>query len=99
MAETMQADERPEEALSPGERKLAASRAALAELLGGDKGEADSFPRSNTMRTEGWPPAETVASAIPFASSIPAATAAFIHDPNISRGSSPILPSSKTPDK
>jgi hypothetical protein len=50
MAETMQADERPEEALSPGERKLAASRAALAELLGGDKGEADSFPRSNTMR-------------------------------------------------
>ncbi len=34
---------------SEGERRLAASRAALAELLGGDS-EADSFPRSSTMR-------------------------------------------------
>ena len=33
---------------SPGERRLAASRAALAELLGGDGPE--TFPRSQTMR-------------------------------------------------
>lgn len=34
--------------LSPGERRLAASRAALAELLRGE--DADAFPRSETMR-------------------------------------------------
>ena len=33
---------------SPGERRLAASRAALAELLGEDGPE--TFPRSQTMR-------------------------------------------------
>jgi hypothetical protein len=33
---------------SPGERRLAASRAALAELLG--DGGPDTFPRSQTMR-------------------------------------------------
>lgn len=33
---------------SPGERRLAASRAALAELLGDDG--PDTFPRSQTMR-------------------------------------------------
>jgi hypothetical protein len=33
---------------SPGERRLAASRAALAELLGEDG--PDTFPRSQTMR-------------------------------------------------
>lgn len=35
--------------LSPGERRLAASRAALAELLGDDD-VPDRFPRSRTMR-------------------------------------------------
>ncbi len=49
MVETMHPDEGPSEAMSPGERKLAASRAALAELLGDDD-SPDSFPRSNTMR-------------------------------------------------
>ena len=34
--------------LSPGEQRLAASRAALAELLG--EGGPDEFPRSQTMR-------------------------------------------------
>lgn len=48
MGQTMHPDEGPREAMSPGERKLAASRAALAELLGDDS--PDSFPRSNTMR-------------------------------------------------
>jgi hypothetical protein len=33
---------------SPGERRLAESRAALAELLGSDG--PDTFPRSQTMR-------------------------------------------------
>jgi hypothetical protein len=34
--------------LSPGERRLAASRAALEELLGSEG--PDTFPRSQTMR-------------------------------------------------
>jgi hypothetical protein len=34
--------------LSPGEQRLAASRAALEELLG--RGGSDEFPRSQTMR-------------------------------------------------
>lgn len=38
-----------EDGLSPGERRLAASRAALAEILGDDDGP-DTFPRSQTMR-------------------------------------------------
>ncbi len=33
---------------SPGERRLAESRAAIAELL--DEGDPDEFPRSRTMR-------------------------------------------------
>lgn len=37
-----------DDGLSHGERRLAASRAALAELLG--EGGPDSFPRSETMR-------------------------------------------------
>lgn len=49
MGQTMHPDEGPRDAMSPGERKLAASRAALAELLGDDD-SPDSFPRSNTMR-------------------------------------------------
>ena len=35
---------------SPGERHLAQSRAALAELLAGEVDEPDTFPRSQTMR-------------------------------------------------
>jgi hypothetical protein len=35
---------------SPGERHLAQSRAALAELLRSDAPEPDTFPRSQTMR-------------------------------------------------
>ncbi len=38
----------PGRELSPGERSLASSRAALAELLG--DGGPDTFPRSQTMR-------------------------------------------------
>ena len=36
--------------LSPGERHLAESRAALAELLAREAYEPDAFPRSQTMR-------------------------------------------------
>jgi hypothetical protein len=35
---------------SPGERHLAESRAALAELLAREAHEPDTFPRSQTMR-------------------------------------------------
>jgi hypothetical protein len=35
---------------SPGERHLAESRAALAELLAREAHELDTFPRSQTMR-------------------------------------------------
>jgi hypothetical protein len=40
----------PEREPSAGERHLAESRAALAELLAGEDYEPDTFPRSQTMR-------------------------------------------------
>lgn len=40
----------PVRVLSPGERHLEESRAALAALLVGDAHEPDTFPRSQTMR-------------------------------------------------